>query len=99
MKTTKQKQGAWLLTELVVAMGILAVCLMPLAYSFLSSAKLCRAYYLRAVAMEIVAGETEILAAGEHRRYKPGVHPYEVGAEAARNLPGHFVLTVEKCRI
>jgi hypothetical protein len=81
--------------ELVVAMGILTATVIPLAYSFVQEQRLCRVYYYRAVAMEIVDGEMEVLAAGDWRSFKEGTHPYAVTAEAAKNLPpGKFVLSV-----
>ena len=84
-----------LTTELVVAVAILAAVLMPMAYAFQQEMKLCRGYYYDAVALELVDGEMEILAAGEWRAFSTGVHPYPVTAEAARNLPpGRFTLAV-----
>ena len=81
--------------ELVVAMGILAATVIPLAYSFAQEQHLCRVYYYRAVAMEIVDGEMEALVAGEWRTFGDGVVPYPVRADAAKNLPpGKFVLSV-----
>ncbi len=95
----KRKDGT-LLMELMLALGVIAVALMPLAYSFAHEQKLCRAYYHRAVAMEIVDGEMEILAAGEWRHFKPGAQAYTVRAESAKNLPpGHFTLNVGKQRV
>jgi hypothetical protein len=83
------------LAELVVAMAILAVVVIPMAFAFEHEMKLCRRYYCDAVAMEIVDGEMEILAAGQWRAFQPGVHPYPVRVEAATNLPpGQFTLTV-----
>ena len=97
---SKRPERGWLTTELVVAMGILTVTMLPLAFSFVSEMKLCRAYYYRAVAMEIVDGEMEILAAGEWRAFKPGTQTYAVRAESAKVLPpSRFVLTLEKERV
>lgn len=85
----------WLMTEAMVAMGILVSALLPLAGSFVYEQHVCRLYYQRAVAMEIVDGEMEILVAGEWRSFGEGIHPYPVFTSAARNLPpGNFVLTV-----
>jgi hypothetical protein len=85
-----------LLVELLVALAILAGVLLPLAYSFLSERRLMRAYYQRAVAMEIVDGEMEALLAGEWRAFSPGTHDYRVHAGAATNLPpGRFILSVQ----
>jgi hypothetical protein len=75
-------------------MAILAVAILPLAFSYVRETKLLRAEYFRGTAMEIVDGEMEILAAGEWRDFPEGSHPYTVHARAAANLPpGHFQLT------
>src|SRR5437016_12255704 len=88
------------MTELLVAMALLTGALLPLAYSITSEQRLARAYYERAVAMEIVDGEMEALAAGEWRAFTPGSHEYPVRALAATNLPpGKFTVTVETHKI
>src|SRR5262245_5983576 len=61
---SRTEQGA-LATECVIAMSILAVVMLPLAFSFLQETKLLRVYYHRAIALEIIDGEMEKLAAGE----------------------------------
>ena len=49
---------------------------------------------VRAVAMGIVDGEMEVLAAGAWQEFAPGRHVYPVEAGAAVNLPeGEFVFT------
>ena len=86
--------------ELVVAVGILIAVLIPVGFSIIGDQKLARQYYTRAVAMEIVDGEIEVLAAGEWRTFGPGVHNYEVHANAAKNLPpGVFTLSVDADRL
>jgi hypothetical protein len=88
------KQRGIVMAELVMAMAILMIALLPLAFSVNSDARLFRATYQRAVAMEIVDGEMEILAAGAWRSFPEGAHPYPVHAQAAANLPeGRFQLT------
>ena len=53
-----------------------------------------RAHYHRAVALELVDGEMEVLAAGEGERYPDGIHDYRVNADSVTNLPpGRFQLT------
>jgi hypothetical protein len=80
---------------MVTALAILTIAILPLSYMFGSELSLCRRYYNRAVAMEIVDGEMEVLVAGEWRAYANGTHPYPIHADAAKNLPaGNFVLTV-----
>jgi hypothetical protein len=83
-----------MMIELLIAMALLTSALIPLAYSILSERRYARAAYQRAVAMEIVDGELEILAAGQWRSFANGVQPYAVHADSATNLPpGQFVLT------
>lgn len=88
------RRGA-LMTEAAVALGILGAVLLPLAFAFVQESKLCRAYHFKAVAMEIVDGEMEALAAGEWRAFQPGRQRYTVRAAASTNLPpGEFALTL-----
>lgn len=88
-----------LLTEMAIALAILGAVLLPLAFTFRQEMRLAKAAYARAVAMEIVDGEMEVLAAGEWRAYTPGEHRYRVTAGAATNLPpGEFVLTLGESR-
>ena len=90
----RRSAHAFLMLELMFAMALLAIAFFPLAYSSIADAKLFRITYQRAVAMEIVDGEMEILAAGEWRVYPEGTQTYQVQANAAANLPaGHFQLT------
>ncbi len=90
------RQRGALLIELLVAMGLLTGALLPLAYSISSERRLARACYQRAVAMEIVDGEAEALAAGEWRAFSPGSQEYHPRAGAAVNLPpGKFLLTIQ----
>ena len=89
------KKRAALTTELLVAMALLTGALLPIAYSFSAERRYARATYQHAVAMEIVDGEIEVLAAGEWRAFKPGTREYKVHAGAATNLPpGRFLLTL-----
>ena len=89
----RQMRG-FMMVDLFVGMAILALAILPLAYSFVRETRLLRAEYFRGVAMEIVDGEMEILAAGEWRNFPDGAQPYTVHAHAAANLPpGHFQLT------
>jgi len=87
------RERGMLMADLFVAMGILAVAIMPLAFSYVRETRLLRAEYFRGVAMEIVDGEMEVLVAGEWRNLPEGSQSYAVHAGAAANLPpGHFQL-------
>jgi hypothetical protein len=89
-----------LLIELLVAMSLMGAALLPLAYSILSEQRLARACYQRAVALEIVDGEMEVLAAGEWRSFTPGTHDYVPHAAAATNLPpGRLLLTLRPGKV
>lgn len=84
----------FLMTEMVIAMAILVIAVLPIGYSLINDTRVLRASYRHAVAMEIVDGEMEILAAGAWRSAPEGTHPYPVHAAAAENLPsGKFQLT------
>ena len=84
-----------LMIELLVAIALLTGALLPIAYSFASEKRMARSAYHRAVAMEIVDAETEILAAGEWKNFGKGTNDYPVSSVSATNLPpGRFVLTI-----
>ena len=88
------------MVELLVAMALLIGVLFPLAYSFATERRLARSYYQRAVAMEIVDGEMEVLVAGEWRAIPPGTHDYHAHVGAATNLsPGRFILTIQPGKV
>jgi len=94
------RRRAVLAVDLAVAMGIMVLVMLPLSVAFMNENKLFRACYLKAVALEIVDGEMEVLAAGEWRAFPTGTHPYTVPAAAVVNLPpGDFQLTIAQRRI
>ncbi len=98
-KGNRSETGA-LTTELLVAMALLTVALFPLAYSFGTEKRLARSYYQRAVAMEIVDGEMEVLLAGEWQSFKQGLQSYSVHCAAVTNLPpGKFQLELGKGKL
>ncbi len=95
----RSRRGS-LVIELVVAMGILAAVMIPMAYVFDQEVLSCRVLYQEAVATELLDGEMEILAAGEWRAFPAGTRPYTVRGAAAVNLPrGRFMLTVASDRV
>jgi hypothetical protein len=89
----KTQRGA-LIFEVIMAMTILVTAVFPLGYALISDAKVFRVTYQKAVAMEIVDGEIEVLSASDWRGIPEGSRPYTVHANAATNLPpGEFLLT------
>ena len=89
-----------LMAEMLVAIAMLMIAMVPVAYSFDAEKRAARATYNHAIAMEIVDGEMEVLLAGEWRAFTPGTHPYPVKADALTNLPpGQFTLTLETNKV
>jgi hypothetical protein len=96
------RQCGSMMAEMMVAIAILMLVIVPVAYSFDAEKRAARATYDHAVAMEIVDGEMEVLAAGGWRVWTNGTMDYPVHALAATNLPpGKFILTStpEKLRL
>ena len=90
------RQSGMLTTELLVGLTILAIAILPLAYSFAQENKYLRRCYERAVTIEIVDGEMEIIRAGGWRHYTNGIHTITTTARSATNLPpGELRLTLE----
>ena len=94
-KFLRKRLNGSLMVELLVGMAIVATILLPTAYSISAERRLMRAMYQHAVAMEIVDGEMEILAAGGWRGLTKGVMEYPVRSNAVTNLPpGRFIVTL-----
>jgi hypothetical protein len=92
-KSARTQRGV-LMMDLVVAMAILSLAIVPLGFSFARERQLLKIEYHRSVINEIVDGEMEILAAGDWKNYPDGSQVYSVHARAAAGLPpGHFQLT------
>ncbi len=90
----RRRQCGAMLTDFLVAATLFSAVALPLVVSSANEQKVLRAEYHHAIAMSIVDGEMEILAAGEWRAWTEGAHNYPVRAESAKNLPpGRFVLT------
>ena len=84
----------FLMVDLVVAMAILTLTIVPLGFSFARERRAQRAEYFRAAADEIVDGEMEIIAAGDWKNLPDGAQTYTVRSRAAASLPaGRFQLT------
>ncbi|MGZ4986420.1 MAG: type IV pilus modification PilV family protein [Limisphaerales bacterium] len=89
--SSKAKQRGTLMAEMIVAMGVLVIAMLPLAFSATSDARQLRTTYQKAIAREILDGEIELLAAGEWQHVPEGIHEYVMHANAATNLPpGEF---------
>ena len=95
MVITEQKESCgWLVAELMIAVAILVIASIPIAFSFRGEQRLVRAHYQKVVAMEIIDGEMEALRAGQWRALMEGESEYSVTAAAKTNLPvGKFLVT------
>jgi hypothetical protein len=92
--TNAAPRRGFLQIDLVAALAILGIAMMPLGYAFARERQVLKIDYFRSVADEIVDGEMEILAAGAGRDFPDGSQIYTVHSRAAASLPpGHFQLT------
>jgi hypothetical protein len=93
-RVAKNLEHGYLMVDLLVALAILSLALVPIGFSFVRERQVLKIEYFRSVANEIVDGEMEILAAGDWNNYPDGSQNYPVHARAASTLPsGHFQLT------
>jgi len=72
--------------DILIAIALLFIAAIPLMCSFGSDARALRFDYDRAVAMECVDGEMEVLAAGAWRHHPLGTNQITLSGNAARNL-------------
>ena len=95
-------QCGLLMTEAMIALAIVCIAILPLAYSFAQENKYLRRCYERAVAIEIVDGEMEIIRSGGWRNFTNGVNTLATTARSAANLPPgelRFTLTDKQARV
>ena len=64
------------MVEMLVALGILTMAVIPISMSFAGEKREFGIYYHRALAMEAVDGEMEILRAGEWKSFPEGQQSY-----------------------
>jgi len=69
-KNPVHRQRGFLEVDLVVATAILALAILPVGFAFTHERRVLRAEYDRSVAVELVDGEAEILAAGAGRDFR-----------------------------
>lgn len=94
-KVRARRRSGMLTTDIIVAMSIMTLTIIPMAFSFMNEQHKARQLYQKAVAMELLDGEMEILAAGEWHAFKQGAQAYPLKGAAAQNLPkGEAKLTI-----
>jgi hypothetical protein len=90
----------FLTTDAVVGLAIVCLVLIPLTMTLLPQQRVAKTYYERAVLLEILDGELEVLQAGAWRELNRGREVYQVRAEAERSLPnGSFTVELTESRI
>lgn len=95
VKRSRRRECGALMTEALIGMAILAVAVMPLSVTFMTNQITVHRLYQKAVTMEVIDGEIEILAAGEWHSFKEGAQPYPIDEKHAKNiLRGAATLTV-----
>jgi hypothetical protein len=99
-RMSSRSRGSVFSLELIAAIGILGLVLMPLGAGLAQSNRACRSAYYHAIAMELVDGELEALAGGELKEFPPGIHVYDARGASSSNLPpGRFELTIDQDRV
>lgn len=80
--------------DLIVALTILTIAVVPLGYSFARERKALKVEYYRSVINEIVDGEMEIMVAGAAKDLPDGTQTITVSSRAVERLPhGQFQFT------
>ena len=83
----KYNRKKFLMIEIVIALGIIAVVMIPLASAFFREGRMLRALYYQSVAEQVLDGEREVLAAGEWRNYPVGEYICLIDNDAFKHLP------------
>lgn len=92
--STRPFQRGFLQMDLVMGMAILVIAVIPLGYASMQERRALRNEYSRAVIVEALDGEMEILAAGAGKNLPDGAQNFPVTARALDRVPpGHFQLT------
>ena len=96
-ESARRRQRGLVAADLTVALGIIALVIAPLAHGWVKQQRVLRNLYQRSIAMQIVDGEAEIIAAGNWVGIPDGRQPYSITAAAKQNLPpGRFLSTRTK---
>ncbi len=94
-----QERGM-LMNELNTAIAVFALFVFSSVAPLVMEQAAVRRETARAVAMSIVDGEAELLAAGGWRKFERGTYDYEVTQVAAKTLPpGRFVLQITESAV
>lgn len=90
----RNARGGFLEADLAIALVLLLVAVLPLAYSFRADFKALRVANERAAALSLVDGQMEVLLAGAGRQFPPGTNVIELAGAAAVNLTTNRALVI-----
>lgn len=94
LRSTNSSRSGGLLPDLAVALLLLTVALLPLAYSFASQRRLLQAEMDRAAVVQLVDGELELLLAGPWKKLPEGSSPVTLRTNGmARVVSGDCVVS------
>ncbi len=92
MVTKKQN---FMMYEAIVAISVLSIALIPLAYNIKAETKMLSALYYRSVAEQIIDGHIKLLSSGEWIKYKEGDQKYHINNKAFNQIPkGDVILRI-----
>ena len=86
---------AFIQLDIALAIVILGLIFIPLSVTSSAKLDLARRHHFKAVALNLIDGEIDVLLAGEIKKYKPGESLITPPGEAVGSLPkGEFILTL-----
>jgi len=86
LPTNRRIQGH-LQMDLLTAIGLVVLAVLPLGFGFVHHRKLVRDATTRAIVLELLDGEMEVLVAGEHRAATNTLQNWPLRGAAVLNLP------------
>ena len=91
------KRLAFVQLDVALAVSILLLVFIPFSVTSSSKLDLARRQHFKAVALQMIDGELDVLMAGERQKYIPGEHKITPPGEAVKTQPvGEFILTVQE---
>ncbi len=85
--SARSRLAAHIQADLITALAVISLTLLPLGYGYVHHRRLVRNATTRAVVLELIDSEMEVLAAGEHRAFAEGSRAYPLRGIAVRDLP------------
>ena len=83
----QRRLAGYIQADLITAFAVISLTLLPLGYGYVHHRRLVRNATTRAVVLELIDSEMEVLAAGEHRAFAEGSRAYPLRGLAVRDLP------------